>query len=76
MTKQTEWVEYSDNPPKSQGWYALHYFWDAVEGSWVESDFFDGQNFEKSLPVTHISSVSFSNKELADHWANENDIST
>jgi len=72
---QVTWTEYSNESPLAEGWYAVHFSWDAGEGSFIKPNYFDGEHFEESLPTISVSSMPFATKEEAEEWGSSHDIS-
>lgn len=40
--------------PTEPGWYAIHYSWDAAEGSFCGVAYFDGANWGRRVPVFEL----------------------
>lgn len=66
------WEWHSDNP-KTAGFYAILFCYDPDEGTFPDSRFWDGKEWDESLPIVWVSSIAFPTKEDAEDWAYEND---
>ena len=70
----TDWVNI-DGAPEQEGWYAIHYSWDAEEGSFVDTNYFNGGEWVESYPIIQFA-WPFSTKEDAADWADKHDYIT
>tara|TARA_R110000803_G_scaffold210685_3_gene283221 strand:+ start:9205 stop:9423 length:219 start_codon:yes stop_codon:yes gene_type:complete len=71
MSEEFKW---SENTPTLQGFYATHYSWDALEGSFCYSNYFDSKDWRDDRPMFQFAGP-FDTEEKADSWCEENDIS-
>lgn len=67
-----EWNE-CDGKPTSIGWYAIHYCWDPIEGSFCGVDFWSNE-WEESYPIRNFAGP-FATQYEAERWVEVNDIS-
>ena len=71
MNEQLEWIW--ESKPTASGFYAITYCWDAEEGMFPGSSFFDGVAWDTALPIVAFAGP-FNSKELAEAWADANDV--
>lgn len=71
--KEREWDYWKDHPEK-QGYYAIQYCWDPMEGVFVGVGYWDGKKWDSTFPIgTSNDGGPFSSFEEAKKWAEDND---
>lgn len=71
--KSEKW-EYTDSPSGGQGWYAIHYCWEANEGSFTDAVYYDGEKLSRdSLPILEIAGP-FKTEAEANLFIDEYDV--
>ena len=56
------------------GFYATLYSWDSREGSFCDTNYFDGSDWREDRPICEIAGP-FNSEDAADKWCEDNDIS-
>ena len=69
-----KWLNYTEQKPDKEGFYAIMYCFGPTEGFLPDSDYWDGKKWDSNLPVCLFSSQIFDDYEAAGQWANDNDI--
>ena len=69
-----DWI--NELEPIEAGWYAVHYCWDAAEGSFLTTLYFDGSKWDSEIRVPVFQFAGpFSSEEEAEKFCEDNDIS-
>ena len=67
------WTLHTKTNPPSPAWYPVLICWDAHEGFFPKSAYWNGTIFESKIPVTHFISKPFDSEDKADKYAWEHD---
>ena len=71
MNEPTDWT-FTEKPVKP-GWYATLHCWDAQEGIFPGSNYWDGEYWDESLPFTAYAGP-FDDERSAEQWADDHDV--
>lgn len=69
-----KWNDAFEGGPAEDGWYAVHYSWDANEGSFVGAIRLEGGQWTSRYPLLDWTGP-FRSEQEADDWARANDKS-
>lgn len=68
-------MHWSDKDPNIIGWYPIRLCWDEDEGSFMDAEYWNGEDWNSTNGLDLYYPINFENKEDAKNFAYQHDIS-